>query len=174
MSYDNDQTESPLPAGNNSNRKSADLLPKYFRTQANKKILSSTIDQLTQPGVAEKVNGYMGRKNAKAYRADDTYIADISKQREDRQLEPATVSVDDLGNVNFFADYTDYINQVKNFSGNNEDQSRLNSQEYYAWNPNVDWGKFTNFREYYWLPNGPQTVSVFGKTLEDCIIVLLT
>ena len=30
MSYDNDQTESPLPAGNNSNRKSADLLPKYF------------------------------------------------------------------------------------------------------------------------------------------------
>ena len=167
MSYDNDQTESPLPAGNNSNRKSADLLPKYFRTQANKKILSSTIDQLTQPGVAEKVNGYMGRKNAKAYRADDTYIADISKQREDRQLEPATVSVDDLGNVNFFADYTDYVNQIKNFSGNVANQSLLNSQEYYSWNPNIDWDKFTNFREYYWLPNGPQTVTVFGKSLEE-------
>ena len=68
MSYDNDQTDAPLPAGGKGDRKSVDLLPKYFRTQANKKILSSTIDQLTQPGVAEKVNGYMGRKNAKAPR----------------------------------------------------------------------------------------------------------
>ena len=99
MSYDNDQTDSPLPAGDNSNRKSVDLLPKYFRTQANKKILSSTIDQLVQPGTAEKVSGYMGRKNAKAFRAGDTYIADVTEQRENRQLEPATVSVDDLGNV---------------------------------------------------------------------------
>ena len=167
MSYDNDQTDAPLPAGGKGDRKSVDLLPKYFRTQANKKILSSTIDQLVQPGTAEKINGYMGRKNAKAFKAGDTYIADVTQQRQDRQLEPATVSVDDLGNVNFFADYADYINQVKNFSGNNEDQSRLNSQEYYAWNPNVDWDKFTNFREYYWLPNGPQTVSVFGKSLEE-------
>ena len=107
MSYDNDQTDSPLPTGDNSNRKSVDLLPKYFRTQANKKILASTIDQLVQPGTAEKVSGYMGRKNAKAFRADDTYIADVTEQRENRQLEPATVSVDDLGNVNFFADYPD-------------------------------------------------------------------
>ena len=167
MSYDNDQTDSPLPAGGDSNRKSVDLLPKYFRTQANKKILSSTIDQLVQPGTAEKVNGYMGRKNAKAFKAGDTYIADVTQQRQDRQLEPATVSVDDLGNVNFFADYADYVNQVNNFSGNNKDQSKLNSQEYYAWNPNIDWDKFTNFREYYWLPNGPQTVSVFGKSLEE-------
>ena len=167
MSYDNDQTDAPLPAGGKGDRKSVDLLPKYFRTQANKKILSSTIDQLVQPGTAEKINGYMGRKNAKAFKASDTYIADVTQQRQDRQLEPATVSVDDLGNVNFFADYTDYVNQVGNFSGNNENQSRLNSQEYYAWNPNIDWDKFTNFREYYWLPNGPQTVSVFGKSLEE-------
>ena len=167
MSYDNDQTDSPLPTGDNSNRKSVDLLPKYFRTQANKKILASTIDQLVQPGTAEKVSGYMGRKNAKAFRANDTYIADVTEQRENRQLEPATVSVDDLGNVNFFADYPDYVNQVNNFSGNIANQSRLNSQEYYAWNPNIDWDKFTNFREYYWLPNGPQTVTVFGKSLEE-------
>ena len=109
----------------------------------------------------------MGRKNAKAFKAGDTYIADVTQQREDRQLEPATVSVDDLGNVNFYADYADYINQVNNFSGNAKNQSRLNSQEYYSWNPNIDWDKFTNFREYYWLPNGPQTVSVYGKSLDE-------
>ena len=167
MSYENDQTDAPLPAGGESDRKSVNLLPKYFRTQANKKILSSTIDQLVQPGTAEKINGYMGRKNAKAFKAGDTYIADVTQQREDRQLEPATVSVDDLGNVNFYADYADYINQVNNFSGNAKNQSRLNSQEYYSWNPNIDWDKFTNFREYYWLPNGPQTVSVYGKSLDE-------
>jgi len=167
MAYDNDQTESPLPTGDQEKRKSTDLLPKYFRTQANKKILSSTLDQLVQPGSAEKVNGYMGRKNSKAHRLNDTYIEDVTVQRQNRQLEPATVSVDDLGNVNFYADYADYVNQIKNFNGSNANHSLMNSQEYYAWNPNICFDKFTNFREYYWLPNGPQTVTVFGKSEDE-------
>ena len=161
------QQEPALPIGDDSTRKSENLLPKYFRTDANKKILSSTLDQLVQSGVAEKINGYYGRKTAKAFRSNDDYIADVSKQRQIRQLEPAATVLDDLGNVQFYADYSDFINQAKNFNGNVENQSLFNSQEYYSWNPNVDWDKLTNFREYYWLPNGPQTVTVFGKNTDE-------
>ena len=167
MAYNKNQQESPLPVdGQDEKRTSVDFLPKYFRTDVNRKLLSSTLDQLIQPGVAEKISGYFGRTTAKSFRANDTYIEDVSEQRQTRQLEPAAIVKDDLGNVNFYGDYTDFVNQIANFNGNSSNHSKLNSQEYYAWNPNIDWDKFVNFREYYWMPNGPQTVTVFGQSKE--------
>ena len=167
MAYDKDQEEFALPAdGNNNGRKSAELLPRYFRTQANKKFLASTLDQILQPGVAEKVSGYVGRQIAPAFKPEDNYVEDVSKDRSDYQLEPAVVIKDSLNNTTFYKDYNDYINQINAFGGNVENHDILNSQETYSWNPHIDWDKFTNFREYYWLPNGPQTVDVFGQTEE--------
>ena len=160
----NDQNESPLPVGDNNKRKSSELLPRYFRTQANEKILGSTLDQMVQPGVAEKIAGFYGRKTARAFQPGDTYIEDVNEQRQNRQLEPATVVKDSLGNVEFYKDYSDFVNQISAFNGDVSDHSLLNAQEYYAWNPNVDWDKLVNFREYYWLPNGPQTVQILGQS----------
>ena len=54
------QDESGIPVGKNNQRRSADLLPRYFRTVANKKFLSSTLDQMVQPGAIEKVVGFVG------------------------------------------------------------------------------------------------------------------
>ncbi len=159
----NDQTENALPVPNNSNRTVSDLLPRFFRTEANKKFLQATLDQLVQPGVAEKISGFFGRKNAKAFQAGDNYIGDVSTARENYQLEPALVIKDDLDNVTFYKDYNDYINQISILGGNVSNHSRINSQETYAWNPNIDWDKFVNFREYYWLPTGPKTVRVTGQ-----------
>ena len=54
------QEENPIPINgkDEGKRRSSDLLPRYFRTTANKKFLSSTLDQLMQPGVVEKVDGF--------------------------------------------------------------------------------------------------------------------
>jgi len=166
MAFNDDQHEYPLPGSSSTpppKRESAELLPRYFRTPTNKKFLNATLDQLTQPGVAEKLNGYFGRRIAKAYQANDTYIADHNSDRENYQLEPAAVVKDELDNVLFYKDYLDYVNQTKAFGGTTTDHSIFNSQEYYAWNPNLDWDKFTNFREYYWLPSGPIGISVVGQ-----------
>ena len=81
MSYDNDQNEQALPADGNNKRKSESFLPRFFRTSPNKKFLNSTLDQLIQPGVVEKLNGYVGRETAKAYTATDNYICDVSADR---------------------------------------------------------------------------------------------
>ena len=165
MSYDNDQSESPLPGGNDSiRRKSEDHLPRYFRTPHNKKFLSSTLDQLIQPGVAEKLNGYLGRKVSKAFTAKDNYIGAVTTDRENYQFEPSSVIKDDLGNVTYYKDYNDYINTVGNLGGSTVNHSRLNAQEDYAWNPHVDWDKLANYREYYWLPNGPDLLTITGQT----------
>jgi hypothetical protein len=160
----NDQNEFGLPLPNNNKRNTSDLLPRFFRTTANKKFLQSTLDQLTQPGVAEKINGYFGRKTAKSFKPSDNYIGDVSPVRENYQFEPAGVIKDNLDNVTFYKDYNDYMNQLEIFGSNTENHSRVNSQETYAWNPNIDWDKFVNFREYYWQPTGPVTVPVRGQS----------
>jgi len=166
MAYENDQNEPALPVGGDSKRKSANHLPRYYRTQTNRKFLSSTVDQLIQPGVVEKINGYIGRETAKAFTSTDNYVGDVSAARQNYQFEPATVIKDDLNNVTFYKDYNDYVNQLDSFNKGIQDHSIFNSEEYYAWNPHIDWDKFSNFREYYWLPNGPQSIPVAGNTVD--------
>ena len=95
MAFEDNQLEPALPGGNkNYKRKVKNHLPKYFRTQFNNKFLNATLDRLMQPGVAEKINGYYGRKNAKAFTSTDTYIGYTTDDRENYQLEPASIIKD--------------------------------------------------------------------------------
>ena len=90
---------------------SVNLLPAFYQTNANKKFLQSTIDQLFQPGSVTKNSGYIGRQNAKAAINTDIYVKSADSNRQNYQLEPGLSVTDALGNVTFFKDYIDYINQ---------------------------------------------------------------
>ena len=165
MAFEDNQQEPALPGGDkNYKRKVSNHLPKYFRTEFNNKFLTATLDRFMQPGVAEKLTGYYGRTTAKQFTAKDNYITDIDQDRQNYQLEPASIIKDELGNVEYYADYNDYINTLKNYGNNPINHSDTNIQEYYAWNPHIDWDKFINFREYYWMPSGPPTLSVAGQS----------
>ena len=144
---------------------SVNLLPKFYQTNANKKFLQSTVDQLYQPGTLTKTSGYIGRKNAKASTGKDIYVAAADQTRQNYQLEPSITIKDALDNVTFFKDYQDYINQINVFGGNTSNHARLNSQEFYSWDPHIDWDKFVNFQNYYWLPYGPETITVYGHEI---------
>ena len=163
MSYDNNQNDGKA---NPSKRKTEQHLPKYFRTVPNSKFLASTLDQLIQPGVVEKLNGYYGREASASFDKDDNYIGDFSNSRKNYQFEPATVIKDNLDSVKFYKDYNDYMNQLTSFNDKIKDHNITNKQEYYSWNPHINWDKFINFREYYWLPSGPQTIDVRGQSTE--------
>ncbi len=160
------QNESGLPISNNEDRKTSDLLPRFYRTDSNKKFLSATLDQLIQPGTAKKITGYIGRKNAKAVTASDVFLSATDTNRENYQLEPVAVIQDFLGNTNFYKDYIDHINHVGTNGGNVDNHQRLNKQEFYSWNPHICWDKFTNFQQYYWLPYGPAPIEVLGQQQE--------
>ena len=164
MAFDNNQKSGT--GDKNAKRKTEDHLPRYFRTTPNSKFLASTLDQLVQPGSVEKLNGYFGRENATSFNKDDNYIGDVSVNRANYQFEPAVVIKDNLNTVKFYKDYNDYMNQLTGFNPLIKDHSITNKQEYYSWNPHIDWDKFINFREYYWLPSGPQTVGVAGQTTD--------
>lgn len=164
MAFSKDQQEPSVPVGSNNKRSSADFLPRYFRTGTNQKFLGATIDQLISEGEVDKVNAFIGRRNTRSRVSADRYLEDVSTEREAYQLSPSLVIKDNLENVTFFKDYNDYINQIKFFNNENPDHNHLNSQEMYSWNPHIDWDKFINFREYYWLPNGPYAISIAGQT----------
>jgi hypothetical protein len=167
MAFDNNQKEAGLPIGSNSKRTTLDFLPKYFRTPANQKFLSATVDQMINEGTVSKVNAFIGRKDTPAHKSTDRYLEEVSVDRQAYQLEPALVSKDSLDNVTFFKDYNDYINQLQYFANNNNiDHNKVNSAEFYAWNPHIDWDKFVNYREYYWLPTGPQAITVLGQSTD--------
>ena len=139
------------------------FLPDIYQSAANKKFLQATIDQLYQPGTVTKTSGFIGRQNAKAAVNTDVYVQAADQTRQDYQLEPGLVIKDTVGNVKFFKDYIDYINQIGVFGGNTTTHPRLNTQEFYSWDPHFDWDKFSNFQNYYWLPYGPQTIKIYGQ-----------
>jgi len=164
MAFSKDQKEPSLPIGADTSRSAVNFLPRYFRTTTNQKFLNGTLDQLISVGSVDKINAYIGRKNSKAYVPADNYVDEISTERSAYQLEPAVIVKDSLENVTFFSDYNDYINQLVYFNSSSVDHSKINAQEFYSWNPNIDWDKFVNYREYYWLPKGPQSIAVKGQS----------
>jgi hypothetical protein len=127
----------------------SDLLPKFYRSDANKKFLQATVDQLIQPGTVKKINGFIGRQNSKSTTGSDIFIEAADTVRQNYQLEPGIVIKDELDNTTFFKDYQDYINQLDVFGGNVKNHSRINKQEFYSWDPHIAWDKFVNFQNYY-------------------------
>ena len=162
----NNQNEFSLNTGleSQTDRKTARHLPSFFRTDANKKFLGGTLDPITQPGKLTRINSYIGRRDIPNYSFDDNYEEEISNARQYYQLEPSFVYDDAVtGNVNWYADYNDYMNSLKYFGAFTGNHSNLNKSEAYSWDPNIDWDKLVNFQNYYWLPNGPDPITIYGE-----------
>jgi hypothetical protein len=150
--------ESGLPI-----RRTVDLLPQVFKTETNSKFMAGVVDPLVQPGVLEKTVGYVGRRYGKTYNGSDIYLDSDNTLRSRYQLEPGVVISDDRGNIENFYDYIDFKNQLRFFNNFNERDDLITSQDHYSWNPPIEWDKFVNFREYYWVPSGPPSVKVLGQ-----------
>jgi hypothetical protein len=143
-------------------RKTVDLLPQVFKTETNDKFLSGVLDPLVQPGVLEKTVGYIGRRYGKTYKGADIYLDSDNTLRSRYQLEPGVI-LKNNDKIESFYDYIDFKNQLRFFNNNIERDDLFTSQEHYSWNPPIEWDMFVNFREYYWVPNGPPSVKVLGQ-----------
>jgi hypothetical protein len=157
----------PVDVNNPSlTRRSADLLPTYHRTDRNTKFLASTLDQFIQPAQIKRVNGFIGSKLSPNYDPEtDEYIDGTTKLRNDYQLEPSLIIEDlDVDNsIRTAVGYDDLINKLAFDGANVSNLDRLFRPESYSYNPHIDWDKFINFRQYYWMPTGPDTIEIVGK-----------
>ena len=73
--------------------RSEDFLPEIFQTPANKQLLRSTLDQLTQNPKLKPTEGYIGRKIGPGVTASDSYVLEPTQTRTDYQLEPGVVQL---------------------------------------------------------------------------------
>lgn len=144
-------------------------LPAVNQTETLQKFFGATVNHLFQPGSAKPVNGYIGRKPGYYNAVQDYYIGENTAARDFYQLEPAVVSLDpatkEVTNLLFYPDLINYLR----FNGavtNNHD--RLFEQEYYSWCPPVDLDKLLNFREYYWIKEGPDTKEIVPNVTYTC------
>ena len=148
----------------NINRASVNLLPTFFRTEKNSKFLASTIDQLVKAPSLERIDGFVGSKLTNTYNTStDFYISDTGSLRDTYQLEPGLVvtEIDDSGEQSIFA-FDDLVNQLNYYGANVSDINRLFGPTIGSYNPHIDWNKFVNFRDYYWMPTGPNSITVAG------------
>jgi len=144
-------------------RKTAELLPQVFQSAANDKFLGATLDPLTQPGVLQKTVGYVGRRYGKNFNGKDVYLDSDETLRSRYQLEPGVV-IRDGEKISNFYDYLDFKNQIQYFGNSEENDSLVTSHQHYSWNPPIDWDKFINYREYYWVPEGPPPIVITGQS----------
>ena len=67
------------------------FLPEIFQTPTNAQFLSATLDQLVNPPVTTKIQGYVGSKFGYGINANDYYVTEPNKTRTDYQLDPGVV-----------------------------------------------------------------------------------
>ena len=144
-------------------RNSIDLIPMYFRTEANRKFFGATVDTLISKGQLKRLNGFIGSRNAKNAKPDDFYIPEPTKNRRHYNLFPGAVIRNQITrNPEWSGTYDDLVNQLDFFGAKTNDHSRLFESDYFTWDPHVDLDKFVNYRQYYWLPSGPSPVTITG------------
>ena len=155
--------------GGNEIRRTVQHLPAFYRTDANQRFLASTLDPLIQKGSLQRLDGFIGKQDAYTRKTEDRYISATSRDRFAYQLEPTvtytdkdTTSINPEDQVKFTGTYDDYINQLKYFGAKVNNHDRLNKEKVYSWNPAIDLDKLINYREYYWLPEGPNSIEIDG------------
>ena len=146
--------------------RTVDFLPEIFRTPTNKQFLSATLDQLVQEPAFQRTQGYVGRRVGPGVNANDRYVVEDTASRRNYQLEPGVVMKKvDSDTVNDAITYPGISDALAVQGALIDDAQRLYTSDYYTWDPMIDFDKFVNFSQYYWLPNGPDPVDVSATTV---------
>jgi hypothetical protein len=157
--------------------RTVEFLPEIFQTPVNRQFLNATLDQLVQDPKLKQTQGYIGRRVGPGVNPNDNYVLEPTRTRTDYQLEPGVVFL--ASNTNTVTDamtYPGLVDSIAVKGGNVQRQDRLFESQHYSWDPFIDLDKFVNFSQYYWLPEGPDSVDVFAAAvpLRDEFVVTRT
>ena len=102
-----DNTTNPLTnnevvkQGDNEYRRTVQHLPAFYRTDSNQRFLASTLDPLVQKGSLNRLDGFIGRKDAYTRNVNDRYLSATTRDRMAYLLEPLVTYTDrDTTSVN--------------------------------------------------------------------------
>jgi hypothetical protein len=141
--------------------KSVEFLPEIFKTDTNRQFLSATLDVLTSQPTMSRVEGFIGNKYGYGVTPYDKYVTESSASRRNYQLDPSVIFLKpDTQKAQDFINYPGILQSLKNQGANITDNSRLFEAEFYSWDPFIDYDKIVNYAQYYWIPQGPDSIVV--------------
>ncbi len=152
-------------------QRSYKFLPEVFQTSLNRKFLNNTMDNLVAPGTTHQLNNYIGRRQSKGSAATDRWLAEpTSSLKSSYQLEVGAASLEADGKYSFGASFEDLILSLRHYGANVSELSKLLRDDFKAADLKIDLDKLINFRQYYWLPQGPESLPIsFGEKNYDAI-----
>jgi len=137
------------------------FLPEIFQTKTNTEFLSATLDQLVNPPIIKKIQGYVGSKVGYGVNANDYYVTEPTKIRTDYQLDPGVVfTKTNQTTAQDFISYPGMLDALELQGGITNNNSRLFESEIYSWDSFTDLDKVVNYNQYYWVPQGLPAVTV--------------
>ena len=146
--------------------RTVDFLPPIFQTSTNKQFLAATLDQLVQEPQFKKTQGFIGRSVGPGVNPNDYYVIEPTATRANYQLEPGVISlVPDTNTISDAITYPGITDAIGRQGGATDNSARLYTSEYYSWDPFINFDKFSNYSQYYWVPAGPLAVDVSATTI---------
>ena len=142
------------------------FLPEIFKTTTNAQFLAATLDQLVAQPNIERIEGYIGSKFGYGVNANDYYVTEPTKIRTDYQLDPGVVFLKENDTTaKDFISYPGIVDALTLKGGITDNNSRLFSSQFYSWDSFTDLDKIINYNQYYWIPTGPERVTVQPNAL---------
>lgn len=144
-----------------NNKKSSNLLPSYLQTDKNVKFLSGTIDQFIQTPELERVNGFIGETNLPNFNPlIDNYISLTEPVQPNYRLIPSVILKNNKDEIQKVITYDDFVNEIQNQGGDNSNLFKALKFRNQSYDPLIDWDKFINYDQYYWLATGPDPIQI--------------
>jgi hypothetical protein len=138
-----------------------DFLPEIFKTTTNAQFLAATLDQLVAQPNTRKIQGYIGSKFGYGVNATDYYVTEPTKTRTDYQLDPGVIFLkENTSTAKDFISYPGIVDALALEGGITNNNNRLFNSEFYSWDSFTNLDPIINFNQYYWLPEGPERVTI--------------
>lgn len=151
-----------------------DFLPEIFRTKSNEEFLTSTLDTLAQAPKVQKLQGYVGSKFGYGVGSSDKYLTEPTQKRSNYQLNPAVVFKKKATNIPLDVMTYPELTDALHLAGSVAPESKLFSNQFYSFDSFCDLDKLVNYSQYYWLPGGPEAVTVSNTLLTKSIAYTIT
>ena len=151
------------------------FLPEIFKTTTNSQFLNATLDQIVAQPNTKRVEGYVGSKFGYGVNAKDNYVTEPTKTRTDYQLDPGvTFLKKDTSTAQDFISYPGIIDGLALEGAVVSDNNRLFTSQFYSWDSFTNLDKIINFNQYYWLAEGPDSVTVSTETVYNATDYTIT
>jgi hypothetical protein len=143
-----------------------EFLPPIFQTETNSQFLAATLDQLVNPPVTKKIQGYVGSKFGYGINAKDYYVTEPTKNRRNYQLEPGvTFLKENETTAKDFISYPGILDALALQGSQTKDNTSLFESQFYSFDSFTNLDMMINYNQYYWLPDGPPAVTVSASTV---------